>query len=201
MKSTVIATVLTLGMAFAVAAQEGPAIGKAAPDFTLKNLDGEEVSLSQFEGKYVVLEWTNYDCPFVGKYYRAGAMQALQKHYMEKDVAWLVINSSAPGKQGNFTPERWKELAAERASTPTAILLDTDGTVGRRYRARTTPHMFVINPEGTLLYMGAIDDKPTARAADLEGATNYVKLALDAAMAGEELEITETRPYGCSVKY
>ncbi len=201
MKSLAIATVLTLALAWAAAAQEGPAIGEAAPGFTLKNLDGEEVSLSQFEGKYVVLEWTNYDCPFVVKFYRAGAMQALQKHYMEKDVAWLVINSSAPGKQGNFTPERWKELAAERKSTPTAILLDADGTVGRKYRARTTPHMFVINPEGTLLYMGAIDDKPTARASDLEGATNYVKLALDAAMAGEEIETTETRPYGCAVHY
>ncbi len=182
-------------------AVEGPAIGYPAPDFTLPNLDGEEVTLSDFRGQYVVLEWINYDCPFVVKHYSTGNMQRLQNKYMEQGVAWLGICSSAPGKQGYFEPEKWKELAAERESTPTAILLDPEGNVGRAYRARTTPEMFVINPEGVLLYMGAIDDNPSRRHEDVETAKNYVEAALDAAMAGEEIETTVSRPYGCSVKY
>lgn len=202
MKSQMVAVTvaLVLGASMAVA-EEGPKIGKAAPGFALPNLDGAEVTLASFEGQYVVLEWVNYDCPFVVKHYRTGNMQALQRKYMEKGVAWLAICSSAPGKQGHFPPERFKELAAERESTPTAILMDTDGTVGRQYRARTTPEMFVINPQGVLLYMGAIDDKPSTRLEDVETAKNYVQMALDAAMAGEEIETTVTRPYGCSVKY
>lgn len=180
---------------------EGPAIGRTAPDFTLPNLDGEPVSLSDSRGQFVVLEWTNYDCPFVVKHYSTGNMQRLQNKYMEQGVAWLTICSSAPGKQGYFEPERWKELAADRNSTPTAILLDPAGDVGRAYRARTTPEMFVIDPEGVLLYMGAIDDNPSSRPEDVETAKNYVEAALDAAMAGEPVETAVTRPYGCSVKY
>ncbi len=182
-------------------AVEIPAVGHPAPDFTLPNLDGEEVSLSDFHGQFVVLEWINYDCPFVVKHYSTGNMQRLQNKYMEKGVVWLGICSSAPGKQGYFKPEQWKELAAERESTPTAILLDPEGDVGRAYRARTTPEMFVIDPEGTLLYMGAIDDNPSRRPEDVETAKNYVEAALDAALAGEEIENAVTRPYGCSVKY
>lgn len=180
---------------------EGPAIGRPAPNFTLPDLDGNPVELDSFRGQYVVLEWINYDCPFVVKHYVTGNMQALQNEYMGRGVAWLGICSSAPGTQGYFSPEEWKRLAAERDSTPTAILLDPEGTVGRKYRARTTPQMFVIDPEGALIYMGAIDDNPSRRPEDVAGAENYVRAALEAAMAGEEVEVTVTRPYGCSVKY
>ncbi len=200
MKSKLMATMIgfALGVSMTVA---GPEVGKPAPDFTLTNLDGDDVALSNFKGNYVVLEWTNYDCPFVVKHYITGTMQALQNEYMAKDVAWLVICSSAPGKQGHFMPETFKERAAASQTTPTAILLDPDGTVGRQYGARTTPEMFVISPDGVLRYMGAIDDKPTTRRADVETATSYVRVALDALLAGEDVETTVTRPYGCSVKY
>ena len=128
-------------------------------------------------------------------------LQALQKEYRDQNVVWLSICSSAPGKQGHYTIEQWKEKTAERNVAATAVLLDPDGTVGRLYGARTTPHMYVINEEGTLVYMGGIDDKPTANSADIEGANNYVKLALNALLAGGTVETTTSRPYGCSVKY
>lgn len=184
-----------------VAGEDTVAPGKKAPTFKLPDINGNEVELSSFKGKYIVLEWTNYDCPFVLKHYKSGNMQALQKKYIKKGVVWLVINSSAQGKQGNFTPEQWKKLAAERNSQPTAILLDSDGNIGRMYRARTTPHMFVIDPEGALIYMGAIDDKAGHDMREIETAKNYVQLALDAAMAGKPVENAVTIPYGCSVKY
>ncbi len=180
---------------------EGPRLNAPAPDFTLPDLEGEEVSLSDYEGSYVVLEWINYDCPFVVKHYASGNMQSLQDEYTEKGVIWLGIGSSAPGTQGFFSPEEWKELAAGRDSNPTHILLDPEGRVGRLYRARTTPEIFIINPEGILIYMGAIDDTPSRDPGDIPGSVNYVRETLDAAMAGEEIEVQQTRPYGCSVKY
>lgn len=180
---------------------EGPEINAPAPGFTLENLYGQEVSLSDYQGSYVVLEWINYDCPFVVKHYASGNMQSLQDEYGEKGVIWLGIGSSAPGTQGYFSPEEWKDLAAERESNPTHILLDPEGTVGRKYRARTTPEIFIINPEGILIYMGAIDDSPSRNPEDIPGSVNYVRKTLDAAMAGEEIEVQQTRPYGCSVKY
>ncbi len=204
MKTTITVLVVAMALAIgarAVSAEEGPEIGQAAPTFTLPDLDGQNFSLADYRGKYVVLEWINFDCPFVKKHYATGNMQALQNKYMAKDVAWLVICSSAPGKQGHFAPDKFKERAEALKMTPTAMLMDTDGTVGRMYRARTTPEMFVIDPEGILRYMGAIDDKPTANHGDVETATNYVKAALKALMAGEAVETTVTRPYGCSVKY
>ena len=223
MKSILATAIATLSLMFAAIAEEGPQIGQPAPDFTLPNLEGENVTLSDMvsakrvqievdfaseevavnktEGRYVVLEWINYDCPWVVKHYSQGHMQALQNRYMEKGVVWLAMNSSAPGKQGHFEAEEGKKLAAERNSTPTAILLDPDGVVGRKYRARATPHMFVIAPDRTLLYMGAIDDNPSRSPDDIATAQNYVAAALDAALAGEEIETTVTRPYGCSVKY
>ncbi len=180
---------------------EHPTPGQPAPDFILPDLDGEEVRLSDYRGSYVVLEWINYECPFVVKHYDTGNMQSLQEEYMERGVVWLGICSSAPGEQGYFEPSGWKEEAAARGSSPTHILLDSDGKIGRRYRARTTPEMFIINPEGILIYMGAIDDTPTSDKADVEGAVNYVRKALDSAMDGEEVETPVTSPYGCSVKY
>jgi len=183
------------------AAPTGPVLGEAAPNFTLNDLDGKPVELASFKGKYVVLEWTNYDCPFVKKHYSSGNMQALQSKNTGEGVIWLAINSSAPGKQGNFPPEKWKELAAERKSAPTAILLDPDGKVGQLYMAKTTPEMFVIDTTGTLIYMGAIDDKPTTNIEDVKTAKNYVQQALDEAKALKPVSVPITRSYGCSVKY
>lgn len=176
-------------------------VGEPAPHFTLPSIDGNEVLLSDYKGNYVVLEWTNYDCPFVVKHYATGNMQRLQNHYIDKGVKWVVINSSAPGLQGHFAPEKWAELAEERESSPTHILLDEDGKVGRMYLAQTTPQMYVIDPEGHLRYMGAIDDDSSRNHESVETASNYVAAALDALLAGEEVETPQTRPYGCSVKY
>jgi alkyl hydroperoxide reductase subunit AhpC len=176
-------------------------VNQDAPDFTLPGADGATHSLSDFRGKVVVLEWLNHDCPFVRKHYGSGNMQALQKRYTGEGVVWLSINSSAPGKQGHSTPAEAAELTAETGAAPTAVLLDPDGEVGKTYGARTTPHMFVIDPEGKLVYNGAIDDKPTTDQADVEGADNYVVAALAAVMNGETPEVQTTKPYGCSVKY
>lgn len=179
----------------------GPLLGEAAPNFTLNDLDGKPVELASFKGKYVVLEWVNYECPFVKKHYSSGNMPALQAKNTADGVIWLTINSSATGKQGNYAPDKWKELAAERKSAPTAILLDTDGKVGKLYMAKTTPEMFVIDPAGILLYMGAIDDKPTYNLEDIKTAVNYVQNALDEAKAGKPVSVPISKSYGCSVKY
>ena len=181
-------------------APTGPVLGEIAPNFTLNDLDGKPVELASFKGKYVVLEWTNYDCPFVKKHYSSGNMQALQDKNVAEGVIWLTINSSAEGKQGNFPPAKWKELAAERKSSPTAILLDPDGKVGQLYMAKTTPEMFVIDPNGSLIYMGAIDDKSSTNVEDIKTAKNYVQQALDEAKALKPVSVPITRSYGCSVK-
>jgi peroxiredoxin len=182
-------------------AQAAATVGKAAPAFELKDVDGKTVQLQSYRGKYVVLEWTNFQCPFVGKHYGSGNMQALQKKYPEKGVVWLSICSSAPGKQGYMTGSEAKELIGEREASPTRFLLDANGKVGHAYGAKTTPHMFVINPKGTLVYNGAIDDKPSTKREDVESAKNYLAAALDEAMDGHKVEVAATQPYGCSVKY
>jgi len=171
-----------------------------APDFTLKDLDGKDRKLSDFAGSWVVLEWTNYSCPFVKKQYDPKAMQTLQKKYAEKKVVWLSICSSAEGKQGYLSPEDWKKAMAANGAAPTAMLLDADGTVGHLYDARTTPDMRVIDPKGNLVYKGAIDDNPSAQADPLKS-TNYVAQVLDAVLAGKPAPVAETKPYGCGVKY
>ena len=177
------------------------ATGDIAPLFTLMDTNGQEVSLDQYKGKFVVLEWFNYDCPFVVKHYSQGNMQGLQKKYTAKDVVWLAINSSAEGKQGHYPPEQMNALAKERGAAPTAILLDPTGKVGQMYGAKTTPHMFVIDPKGAVVYQGAIDDKPSADPADIATSVNFLSKALDEAMAGKAVEQTTTKSYGCSVKY
>jgi len=149
----------------------------------------------------VVLEWTNDGCPYVGKHYGTGNMQMLQKHYTEQGVVWLSVISSAPGHQGYVDGERANQLTGDRQAAPTAVLLDPEGTVGRLYGAKTTPHMYIVDPEGTLIYMGGIDDVPSARWRDVENAENYVRTALDEALAGKPVTTAITRPYGCSVKY
>jgi len=175
--------------------------GKPAPAFTLTDIHGKEHSLASFKGKHVVLEWVNHGCPFVVKFYKPGKMQELQKKYTDKGVIWLTICSSAAGKQGYYTAEQWREEAKKHKYNATGILLDADGKVGKAYGAKTTPHMFIINPEGTLIYNGAIDSIRSANPADIEKADNYVVQVLDAVLAGKEAPISTTQPYGCSVKY
>ncbi len=176
-------------------------VGEKAPDFTLIDAKGNKHSLSDFKDKYVVLEWINFGCPFVQKHYATGNMQKLQKTYTDKGVIWLTICSSAPGKQGYFTGEELQDKIKEAGMNSTAYLVDADGTVGKMYGAKTTPDMYIINPEGTLIYSGAIDDKPTYKHDDIKGANNYVAMALNASMNGETIETKITPSYGCSVKY
>ncbi len=177
-------------------------VGDAAPDFTLTDSTETERSLSDFTGSFVVLEWFNNDCPFVRKHYGSGNMQRLQATYTGQDVVWLTIASSAPGKQGHIvSPDAAAELIRTWQAKQTALLFDPDGTVGKRYGAKTTPHLFIIDPDGILVYAGAIDDTPSADPADIPGATNYVQQALDEAMAGKPVSVAHTRSYGCSVKY
>jgi peroxiredoxin len=177
-----------------------PAVGKAAPEFKAVDTNGKTHSLSQYRGKWVVLEWLNHGCPYVKKHYNANAMQALQKKYKDK-VVWLSIVSSAPGKQGHYSNEDANELTKEKGASPYAVLIDEAGTVGRLYDARTTPHMFVVNPQGSIVYMGGIDDKPGTRASDFETARPHVDIALQEAMAGKPVSVPTSQPYGCSVKY
>lgn len=196
-------TFLALGLLLGAAslAQAAAVVGQAAPGFALKDVKGQSHSLEGFKGKWVVLEWVNYDCPFVQKHYNSGNMQALQQEYTGKGVVWLSVNSSAPGKQGNFTAAEIEAKGKERKVAYSGYLLDTDGTVGRAYDAKTTPHMYVIDPAGKLVYAGGIDDKPSTDLADVKTATNYVRAALDAAMAGKPVAVSSSKPYGCSVKY
>ena len=176
-------------------------VGKPAPAFELLDASGESTQLSAFKGKYVVLEWVNFQCPFVGKHYGSGNMQVLQKRYTDKGVVWLSICSSAPGKQGHVTGAEAKELITEKNAAPSRFLLDPKGVVGKKYGAKTTPHIYVINPKGVLVYNGAIDDRPSTKQADIKGAKNYLTAALESTMAGQRVEIAATQPYGCSVKY
>ncbi|MDX6768963.1 MAG: thioredoxin family protein [Elusimicrobiota bacterium] len=190
-----------LVLAVALFAAAAPETGKPAPDFTLPGQDGKPVKLSTLKGSWVVLEWFNKDCPFVRKHYGSKNMQGLQKRYAAKGVKWYSIISSKPGKQGHLTAKEAEGVLKDHEMGSTAILLDPKGTVGRLYQAKTTPHMFVIDPKGTLVFMGGIDDKPTADAEDVPGARNHVAAALDEAMAGKKVSVPTTRPYGCSVKY
>lgn len=183
------------------AAVDGPSIGKTAPDFVGTDSNGKTVALKDLRGHIVVLEWSNNQCPFVGKHYRSGNMQALQKEATGQGVIWLTVLSSAPGAQGNVTAAEANELTRSRGAAPTAVILDPSGSIGRAYGARTTPHMFVIDKSGTLAYMGGMDDKATTDVADIPTAKNYVRLALTAVMSGTPVQDPVTRPYGCSVKY
>lgn len=177
------------------------AIDSKAPNFTLKDSKGNTHSLSDFAGKTVVLEWINYDCPFVKKHYDAKNMQKLQKEYAEKGVIWLAICSSAPGKQGNFSIEEITKRSDAHGFAAAAYLIDEDGKVGKLYDAKTTPHMYVINPEGNLVYAGAIDSISSSDKADIDKAEKYVVNALNSVLAGEAVTTKTTKPYGCSVKY
>ena len=188
--------------AFAVApSRADQANGSPAGNFRLLDADGKAVSLSDYRGRPVVLEWNNPGCPFVQKHYGSGNMQRTQAAAKGDGVVWLTINSGAAGKQGHMTGPEAKAFVAEQKAMPTAYLLDPLGRVGRGYAAKTTPQMFVIDAAGTLVYQGAIDDRPTADRADITGARNHVLAALADVKAGRPVAVAETRPYGCSVKY
>ncbi len=195
----------TLGIALAAGlvavAQAAVAPGVSAPDFTLTSIDGKAVKLSQYRGKYVVLEWFNSECPFVQKHYNSGNMQKLQAKYTEKGIVWLAINSTNLEHSNYRDAQRSKKIVSDWRAQPSSLLLDPAGTVGQAYGARTTPHMYIIDPEGKLVYMGGIDDKPSFNERDIPGARNYVAVALDELLAGRTVSENETRPYGCSVKY
>jgi len=176
-------------------------VGQPAPDFTGTDSQGNIQRLSDYRGKVVVLEWTNHDCPFVGKHYGAGNMQAQQKEAAANGVVWLSIVSSAPGKQGHVSAGEANRLTAERGASPTAVVLDPEGRIGQLYGAKTTPHMYVIDAQGKLVYAGGIDSIASTDATDIAPATQYVRAALAEVLAGKPVSVPVSQPYGCSVKY
>ncbi|MFN0118166.1 MAG: thioredoxin family protein [Elusimicrobiota bacterium] len=178
-----------------------PEIGKPTPSFTLSDSNGKNHSISDFKGKHVILEWINLSCPFVRKHYDTANMQKLQKEWTDKGAIWLSIASSAEGKQGFFNGAKWNELIKKENASMTAVLLDPAGKVGKLYGAKTTPHMFVIDPKGNIIYKGAIDDNSSYDKDDVQGAKNYVSQALTESMANKPVSVPVTEPYGCSVKY
>jgi peroxiredoxin len=186
---------------FALAARAVPAVGQPAPDFTLTDANGKAVKLSDFRGKHVVLEWTNPGCPYVRKHYDSGNMPATQRDAVGKGVVWLSINSTEKGSYEYMEPARLVAWQKERNAAPTHVLLDQEGTTGRAFGARTTPHMYIVDPQGRLAYAGGIDSIPSSNPADIQRATNYVKQGLSEALAGKPITAATTRPYGCSVKY
>jgi peroxiredoxin len=209
---TALACVLSLTFVAALRAEEQKAaapaatpavaaVGQKAPEFTLTDAAGKKHSLADYKGKYVVLEWVNFGCPFVRKHYDSKNMQGLQARWTGQDVVWLSICSSAQGKQGYYEGEALTKQLQKEGVKSTAYLIDADGVVGRKYEAQTTPHMYVIDPQGLLIYAGAIDDRPSAKPEDIAGAVNYVSEALAQARAGKPLSTSWTKSYGCSVKY
>src|SRR5213592_2737309 len=199
MKTTL--TLFASLIATAVFASDVPSVGSAAPDFSLTDAKGKTHSLSEYKGKFVVLEWFNPECPFVKKHYGSSNMQNLQKEYTNKGVVWLTIDSNAPGTQGSLTPEEATSIATSWKTHETALLLDPDGKAGQSYGAKNTPNMVIINPDGKIIYRGAIDSKATPNPSDIPSSTNYVKAALDQSLSGKSVSTPETKPYGCSVKY
>ena len=194
------ATIVSLSASMQAATAKAR-IGDPAPAFTLADFNSRSVSLADFKGKTVVLEWTNHECPYVGKHYRGNNMQTLQKKWTGQGVVWLSVISSAPGLSGHVLPQQANKLTADRGAAPSAVLLDPTGKVGRAYGARATPHMYVINGEAALVYIGGIDDKPTARLEDLKGARNFVDQALSEISQGKPVSVAASRAYGCSIKY
>jgi peroxiredoxin len=192
---------LVLILAGAVAEVWAASVGQPAPVFTATDTNNRVHNLSDYKGKFVVLEWTNRDCPFTQKHYQSGNMERLQHEWTKRGVVWLTVVSSAPGEQGYVIGGEENAYLAQMRAAPTAVLLDPNGQLGHLYDAKTTPHMFVIDPKGTLIYNGAIDDRATTDVSDISGAKNYVSQALQEAMAGKQVSVTTSRPYGCSVKY
>lgn len=186
---------------FAAAAQAVPAVGQAAPDFTLRDTAGKAVKLSDFRGKVVVLEWTNPGCPYVRKHYDSGNMAATQQDAAAKGAVWLSINSTEKASYDYLEPAKLAAWQKERKVQPTATLMDEEGSAGKAYGARTTPHMYIVDAQGRLVYAGGIDSIPSSSPADIPKAVNYVKQAVGEAAAGKPVSQATTRPYGCSIKY
>jgi peroxiredoxin len=197
----IILTALAGALLLAVHPATAQEIGKPAPAFTAANLKGENLSLAEFIGKVVVLEWANFSCPFVKKHYESGNLPKLQESYQAKDVVWITINSSAKGKQGFHEPAEMSDLAAKQGNKAEHFIIDAEGTIGKAYAAKVTPHLFIINKDGVLVYDGAIDSKATTDAADVETADKLFVNALDATLAGAEVANAKNQPYGCGVKY
>jgi peroxiredoxin len=201
MKTKLLLTAAAAFIGSALYASDVPPVGSAAPEFSLPDANGKTHSLSEYKGKYVVLEWFNPECPFVKKHYGSGNMQKLQQEYTGKGVVWLTIDSNAPGTEGNITAEEAQKISASWKTHQTALLLDPEGKAGRAYGAKNTPNMVVIDPDGKIAYEGAIDSKATPNPADIPSSTNYVKAALDESLTGKPVTTSHTKPYGCSVKY
>lgn len=201
MKTKLIFIPLTTLASCALYASDVPPVGSAAPDFSVPDTNGKTESLSEYKGKYVVLEWFNPECPFVKKHYGSDNMQKLQAEYTDKGVIWLTIDSNAPGTEGNLSADQAKRVMNSWKTRQTALLLDPQSKVAKLYGAKNTPNMVVINPDGKIVYEGAIDSKATPNPADIPSSTNYVKNALDESLAGKPVSNAQTKPYGCSVKY
>jgi peroxiredoxin len=200
MKRYAIALILGLVTLFSLGAFAA-SVGQTAPDFTATDNNGKVQKLSDYKGKFVVLEWTNQGCPYTRKHYESGNMQKLQKEWTAKGVVWFTVVSSAPGAQGYVTAAEENDYLKKMNAAPTAVLLDPRGDLGHLYGAKTTPHMFIIDPSGNLIYNGAIDDHATVEVSDIPNSTNYVSQALEQATTGKPVANAATRPYGCSVKY
>jgi peroxiredoxin len=197
LRRTLIASVFALsGIANAA-----PSVGQPAPDFTLKDANGKTVHLSDYRGKHVVLEWTNPGCPYVQKHYNSGNMPATQKEATGKGVVWLSINSTEKASSDYLEPAKLVAWQAGRKAQPSAVLMDEEGTAGKLYGARTTPHMYIVNPQGQLIYAGGIDSIPSSNMDDIKAAVNYVRQGLDETLSGKPISAATTRPYGCSIKY
>jgi peroxiredoxin len=201
MKHLILSIVTLFSFALSTASADVAKVNDPAPQFTLKNAKGTDVSLASFAGKTVVLEWFNPGCPFVKKFYANGDMQKFQKEAREKGAVWLTINSSAEGKQGHITQEDADDVMRDLSLQSNELLLDPTGSVGKSYGAHTTPHMFVIDANGKLAYSGAIDSTPSTRSSDISSSTNYVLAAVEALAANKAVFPADTEPYGCSVKY
>src|ERR1044071_7685987 len=201
MKTRLLVSALTCLASTVLFAADSPPVGSAAPDFSVSDSKGNSQSVSQYKGKYVVLEWFNPECPFVKKHYGGGNMQKLQKEFTDKGVVWLTIDSNAPGSEGNISADQAKKIMDSWKTKQTALLLDPESNIAKLYGAKNTPNMVIINPEGKIVYEGAIDSKATPNPADIPSSTNYVKAALDESLAGKPVSKPTTRPYGCSVKY
>jgi peroxiredoxin len=194
--SFLVASFLTTGDAISA-----PSVGQKAPEIALTDTSGKPVKLSDFKGKHVVLEWNNPGCPYVRKHYDSANMQALQKEVGGKGVAWLAINSTADSHPDYLAPAQMGRWMAQQKAVPTATLMDEDGAVGKAYGARTTPHMYMVDPKGVLIYAGGIDSNPSYSQEGIKTATNYVRQGVNEALAGKALSKPVTAPYGCSVKY
>ncbi len=201
LRRTLVTVSALAALGLAATAQAAPSVGQPAPDFTLTDTSGKTVRLSDYKGKHVVLEWVNPGCPYVRKHYTSANMQGTQKEATGKGVVWLAINSTENTSYDYMAPAQLARWVTDQKAAPTQTLMDEEGTVGKAYGARTTPHMYIVSPQGMLIYAGGIDSVPSSRPDDIKTAVNYVKQGVREALAGQPISNATTRPYGCSIKY